>query len=96
MLIIGGRPPACGGRPLRRLKKRGFAEFERSMVRERTRTGVAAALDRGVKVSGPAKLSPHQRQEIIRGVRDAPKLPLSFRALPRSPEATGDCVNTEQ
>jgi DNA invertase Pin-like site-specific DNA recombinase len=26
-----------------------FAEFERSMVRERTRAGLAAARDRGVK-----------------------------------------------
>jgi hypothetical protein len=36
-----------------------FAEFERSMVRERTRAGLAAARDRGVKVGRPAKLSPH-------------------------------------
>jgi len=33
-----------------------FAEFERSMVRERTRAGLAAARDRGVKVGRPAKL----------------------------------------
>ena len=32
-----------------------FAEFERSMVRERTRAGLAAARDRGVKVGRPAK-----------------------------------------
>ena len=32
-----------------------FAEFERSMVRERTRVGLAAARDRGVKVGRPAK-----------------------------------------
>src|SRR5271166_6869350 len=36
-----------------------FAEFERSMVRERTRAGLAAARDRGVKVGRPAKLTPH-------------------------------------
>ena len=34
-----------------------FAEFERSMVRERTRAGLAAARDRGVRVGRPAKLS---------------------------------------
>jgi DNA invertase Pin-like site-specific DNA recombinase len=50
-----------------------FAEFERSMVRERTRAGLAAARDRGVKVGRPAKLSPHQRREIIRTVRDGSK-----------------------
>jgi len=33
-----------------------FAEFERSMVRERTRASLAAARDRGVKVGRPAKL----------------------------------------
>src|SRR6516225_2311813 len=47
-----------------------FAEFERSMVRERTRAGLAAARDRGAKVGRPAKLSPHQQQEIIRTVRE--------------------------
>jgi len=50
-----------------------FAEFERSMVRERTRAGLASARDRGVKVGRPAKLSPHQRREIIRTVRDGSK-----------------------
>jgi DNA invertase Pin-like site-specific DNA recombinase len=50
-----------------------FAEFERSMVRERTRAGLVAARDRGVKVGRPAKLSRHQQQEIIRTVRDGSK-----------------------
>jgi DNA invertase Pin-like site-specific DNA recombinase len=50
-----------------------FAEFERSMVRERTRAGLFAARDRGVKVGRPAKLSRHQQQEIIRTVRDGSK-----------------------
>ena len=30
-----------------------FAEFKRSMVRERTRAGLAAARDRGLGVAGP-------------------------------------------
>jgi len=47
-----------------------FAEFERSMVRERTRAGLVAARDRGAKVGRPAKLNTHQQQEIIRSVRD--------------------------
>jgi len=50
-----------------------FAEFERSMVRERTRVGLAAARDRGVKVGRPANLNAHQQQEIIRSVRDGSK-----------------------
>ena len=43
------------------------------MVRERTRAGLAAARDRGVKVGRPAKLSPHQQQEVIRAVRAGSK-----------------------
>jgi DNA invertase Pin-like site-specific DNA recombinase len=50
-----------------------FAEFERSMARERTRAGLVAARDRGVNVGRPAKLSWHQQQEIIRTVRDGSK-----------------------
>ena len=50
-----------------------FAEFERSMLRERTGAGLAAARERGVKVGRPAKLSPHQQQKIIRTVRDGSK-----------------------
>ena len=48
-----------------------FAEFERSMVRERTRVGLAAARDRGVKLGRPGKLPPQQQQqEVIRTVRE--------------------------
>jgi len=50
-----------------------FAEFERSMARERTRSGLAAARDRGAKLGPPPKLSPHQQQEVIRSVRDGSK-----------------------
>ena len=52
-----------------------FAEFERPMVRERTRAGLAAARDHGVKVGRPAKLSPRQQegQEVIRTVREGSK-----------------------
>src|ERR1700732_2812257 len=50
-----------------------FAEFERSMFRERTRAGLAAARDRGVKVGRPAKLSRRQQEEVIRTVRDGSK-----------------------
>ena len=50
-----------------------FAEFERSMVRERTRAGLAAARDRGARLGRPAKLSPHQQQEVVKTVRDGSK-----------------------
>ncbi len=50
-----------------------FAEFEQSMVRKRTRVGLAAGRDRGVKVGRPAKLSRRQQEEVIRTVRDGSK-----------------------
>jgi DNA invertase Pin-like site-specific DNA recombinase len=50
-----------------------FAEFERLMIRERTRAGLTAARERGTRVGRPAKLSPHQQQEVIRTVRDGSK-----------------------
>ena len=50
-----------------------FAEFERSMVRERTRAGLAAARDRGARLGRPAKLTPQQQQEVIRSVLDGSK-----------------------
>ena len=50
-----------------------FAEFERSMVRERTRAGLEAARDRGARLGRPAKLSPHQQQEVIKAVREGSK-----------------------
>jgi DNA invertase Pin-like site-specific DNA recombinase len=50
-----------------------FAEFERSMIRERTRARLAAARERGTRVRRPAKLSPRQQEEVIRRVRDGSK-----------------------
>jgi DNA invertase Pin-like site-specific DNA recombinase len=45
-----------------------FAEFERSMVRERTRLGLQAARERGRVGGRSPKLTPHQRAEAIRMV----------------------------
>jgi DNA invertase Pin-like site-specific DNA recombinase len=45
-----------------------FAEFERSMVRERTRMGLQAARDRGRVGGRKPKIKPNQRAEIIRMV----------------------------
>ena len=43
-----------------------FAEFERSMIRERTRLGLLAARERGRIGGRKPKLKPHQRAEILR------------------------------
>jgi len=45
-----------------------FAEFERSMVRERTRMGLQAARERGRVGGRKPKIKPNQRAEILRMV----------------------------
>jgi len=45
-----------------------FAEFERSMVRERTRMGLQAARERGRIGGRKPKMNPNQRTEILRMV----------------------------
>src|SRR6266403_1053402 len=42
-----------------------FAEFERSMIRERTRMGLQAARERGRIGGRKAKVNPNQRTEIL-------------------------------
>lgn len=41
-----------------------FAEFERSMIKERQAEGIAAAIGNGVKFGAPAKLTPEQITEL--------------------------------
>ena len=50
-----------------------FAEFERSMVRERTRMGLKAARERGRIGGRKPKLKPNQRAEIIEMVNGGAK-----------------------
>jgi DNA invertase Pin-like site-specific DNA recombinase len=50
-----------------------FAEFERSMVRERTRLGLQAARERGRVGGRKAKLKPNQVAEILRTVNSGNK-----------------------
>ena len=45
-----------------------FAEFERTMVRERTRAGLKAAAARGRKGGRQPKLTPEQKTEILDGL----------------------------
>lgn len=40
-----------------------LAEFERELIRERTKAGMAAAKRRGVKIGRPAKLTPFQIEQ---------------------------------
>jgi DNA invertase Pin-like site-specific DNA recombinase len=50
-----------------------FAEFERSMIRERTRLGLQAARERGRVGGRSPKLTPHQRAEAIKMVGSGEK-----------------------
>jgi DNA invertase Pin-like site-specific DNA recombinase len=50
-----------------------FAEFERSMVRERTRLGLQAARERGRVGGRQPKLTSHQRSEAIKMVTNGDK-----------------------
>src|ERR1700757_3130099 len=50
-----------------------FAEFERSMVRERTRLGLRAARERGRVGGRRSKLTAHQRTEAIKMVNSGAK-----------------------
>jgi len=47
-----------------------FAEFERAMVRERTRAGLKAAREQGRKGGRRSKLMPRQRAEILAMLAD--------------------------
>jgi DNA invertase Pin-like site-specific DNA recombinase len=44
----------------------GLAEFERDLIRARTGEGRARAVERGVKMGRPPKLTLHQQQEAIK------------------------------
>ena len=44
----------------------GIAEFERDLIRERTSVGREAAMKRGVRFGRPRKLSPEQKELILK------------------------------
>ena len=46
----------------------GLAEFERDLIRARTGEGRKRAIERGVKMGRPPKLTPHQKKEALRRV----------------------------
>lgn len=45
-----------------------FAEFERSMIRERQREGIAAARNQGKRIGAKPKLTSEQVKELVRRV----------------------------
>ena len=47
-----------------------FAEFEREMIRERTKAGLAVAREQGRVGGRRPKLSPQQQVELVRGVHE--------------------------
>lgn len=63
-----------------------FAEFERSMIRERTRAGLEAARENGRIGGRPRKLSAHQRETAVElinsGTRSAAEVARIFRVHP--------------
>tara|TARA_R110002095_G_scaffold212983_1_gene202936 strand:- start:1095 stop:1436 length:342 start_codon:yes stop_codon:yes gene_type:complete len=50
-----------------------FAEFEREMIRERTKAGLEQARLRGVKLGKPFKLTEDQRAEIFECLKSGKK-----------------------
>ncbi len=58
-----------------------FAEFERAMLRERTKNGLDAARQQGRLGGRRPKLNEHQQQEIIRLVRNGHKTPADAARL---------------
>ena len=58
-----------------------FAEFERAMIRERTRAGLDAARSQGRHGGRPPKLLANQRSEIIRMVGSGKKTPAEAARL---------------
>src|SRR5215218_4318051 len=58
-----------------------FAEFERAMVRERTRAGLKAAAARGRKGGRQPKLTPEQKAEILDGLGSGRKSTADFARL---------------
>lgn len=60
--VIDTRSPA--GRMMMQIIG-AFAEFERELIRERTRVGMRAAMERGARVGRPRAMTPDEETECI-------------------------------
>ena len=65
-----------------------FAEFERSIIRERTIAGLEAAKDRGATLGRPKQVTKEQRQEIVESVRSGRKTQAEMARLYKVSGAT--------
>jgi DNA invertase Pin-like site-specific DNA recombinase len=65
-----------------------FAEFERAMIRERTRAGLEVAREQGRVGGRPSKLTPEQRQDIADNVVSGRKTGADMARLYKISEAT--------
>ena len=65
-----------------------FAEFEREMIRERTRAGLQTAREQGRVGGRPPKLTQEQRQDIVDNVASGRKTGADMARLYRVSEAT--------
>lgn len=64
-----------------------LAEFERSLIVERTRAGLAAARDRGIRLGRPSRLSTAQQSkavELIRAGRAIREVAIAMKVHPRT------------
>ena len=67
----------------------GLAEFERELIRSRCGEGITRAKQRGVRFGRPPKLTPHQRQRHVHGLRLARRSPTSRAATTWTPRRLG-------
>ncbi|PYE51961.1 recombinase family protein [Deinococcus yavapaiensis] len=58
-----------------------FAEYERAMIRERTKAGLAVARAEGRVGGRRPKLTPHQQREIVRGIAEGRYTPAAAARL---------------
>ena len=72
-----------------------FAEFERAMMRERTRAGLQAARSRGRKGGRRPKLSPEQKAEILEMLASGRRAAAEIARLFRVHRATISRLATE-
>jgi putative DNA-invertase from lambdoid prophage Rac len=73
----------------------GLAEFERDLIRERVKSGLAAARTRG-NVLGPAGRPPPVRQEGQEGARHAPRRPVLSPDRPQRRALQKHCYGDHQ